>query len=213
MKKYLFPIILLLLMTATLGLILPLGSDYITETVKKVYLDDPFFHDDDDLRVFNIVAEIFPPYEYLDSGMPTGINVKILAKILDKLNVPYNIKFYSWAKACWLMKHGKADAILSISYTKGREQFLIFTKDQKDFVSTGDWPKFYFQKSKYVFFCRKQTMPLLKFESYQQIKQSNYKIGVIYDYSYSKEFNEARLKKIYLNGIEAGFRELMSNRK
>ncbi|MDA1197238.1 MAG: hypothetical protein O2779_04725 [Nanoarchaeota archaeon] len=42
--------------------------------------------------ILHIVAEEFVPFEYEEEGIPKGIDVDITQIVLDRLNVPYEIK-------------------------------------------------------------------------------------------------------------------------
>jgi polar amino acid transport system substrate-binding protein len=152
---------------------------------------------DDSLRPFIIVAEQFPPFEYLDSdGVPAGINVEIIKHIFTELGVPYEIRFYPWARAWVMVENGAADAILSVSYNPKREPFIYFTEEQRQFISTGVIPPDFLWLTEYVFFVNRRLANTVRFESYEQVKRDGLRVVVSDQYSYDEAFLHADLDSI-----------------
>jgi polar amino acid transport system substrate-binding protein len=151
-----------------------------------------------------IGCEEFPPFEFTKDGKATGIDVDIIQKIMDKLNIPIEFRFYPFARINMLLKRGSIDAASSISYKSKREHFLYYSNTQKDFVCTGKIPEDSMWTSKYVFFINRRFSDSIRFDSYEQIKKDKYRVGIIRDYSYNKEFTDADLDKyIYASQPEA----------
>ena len=155
-------------------------------------------------RPLVISAEHYPPFEYLKDGKPVGIDVEIIQKIMGKLNVPVEFRFYPFARVNMLMKKGKTDATTSLSYKKEREAFLYYSDSQKAFATTGEIPSDSMWTSEYVFFINRRFADAIHFDSYEQMIKDKYRVGVIRDYSYHQEFLDAKLDKyIYSNQPEA----------
>ena len=155
-------------------------------------------------RPLVIAAENYPPFEYLKDDKPVGIDVEIIQKIMDKLNVPVKFNFYPFARVNMLLKKGKTDAATSLSYKKEREKFLYYSDSQKAFATTGKIPADSMWTSEYVFFIKRQFADALHFDSYEQMRKDKYRVGVIRDYSYHQKFLDAKLDKyIYSNLTEA----------
>lgn len=153
------------------------------------------------------------PFEYLKDGRPTGINVELVKYIMSKLRIPYEIRFYPWARAWMMIKKGKVDATLSVSYKPSREKYLHYTAGQKAFDKTGQLPKEYLWLSEYVFFIKKKNRHKLTFKSYQQLKKAGYKIGTNKGYAYNPEFRAAKLKSsLIVNNTKEGFEALISGK-
>ncbi len=151
-----------------------------------------------------IAAEHYPPFEYLENEQPTGIEVEIIDRIMTKLNVPIEFCFCPFARIKLLMEQGKIDAATSISHNKGREAYLYFSDNQKAFSQTGQIPQESIWVSEYLFFINRRFSDSLKFDSYDQMIKDKYRVGIIRDYSYNKEFLDAKLDKyIYADQPQA----------
>ncbi len=161
------------------------------------------------VRKLIIVGEPWAPFEYLDDGQTRGIDAEVLERIFTKLGVDYEIQFYPWSRAWLMAQNGKADAVISVSYKKSREKYLLYTDSQRRFVETGAWPAEYLWSSEYVFFCRQIHHDSFRFESYTQIKQDGYRLATIQDYSYNREFRAAQLQPTaVVPDQDAGYRLL-----
>lgn len=157
---------------------------------------------------FIIVGEVWAPFEYLEDGKPKGIDVEVLDHIFGKLKIDYEIQFYPWARAEWMAQNGKADAVISVSYKKSREEFLMYTDSQKQFGVDGARGAEFLWNAKYVFFCRKSKKAELEFDSYAQIRADAYRLVTIRGYTYNRQFREARLPSIIVTSQEEGFQML-----
>lgn len=162
-------------------------------------------------KVFTIVCEQWPPFEYLENGNPKGINVEAVDIIMKKLNIPYQIKFYPWARAWMYAQKGLADAVLSVSYKKEREEYLLYTDEQKEFCRTQKIPQDRLWISEYRFFVKKKNRHKLNFTSYKQIKVSGYRIGIDKSYSYHPKFWEYDLKTKTYSSNKSGFKALITD--
>lgn len=145
-------------------------------------------------RPFTIVGEELPPYEYLDhDGKPAGINVELIDRLFTELGVPYEIRFYPWARAWLMVENGAADAVLSVSHHPKREPFLYFTDQQKQFVNTRQVPPDFLWLPEYVFFVNHRLAHTLRFDSYEQVKRDGLRVVVNDQYSYDDAFMQAGL--------------------
>ncbi len=148
-------------------------------------------------RPFVIVGEELRPYEYLDEyGKPAGINVEVLDRIFTELGVPYEIRFYPWARAWLMVENGAADAVLSASHNPKREPFQYFTEEQKQFGATKKVPPDFLWLAEYVFFANRQLAGSIRFESYEQIKRDGLRVVVSDQYSYDDMFMQSGLATI-----------------
>jgi len=147
-------------------------------------------------RPFVIVAEELPPYEFADAnGKPSGINVELIDRIFGELGIPYEIRFYPWARAWLMVENGAADAVLSVSYQPERAKHLYFTEEQAAAWESGRIPPDFLWVTEYVFFIAKRHQPSLKFESYQQIREDNLRVLVNAQYSYDREFMQSGITR------------------
>ena len=139
-------------------------------------------------RSLSIAFEEYPPYEYMENGSPTGINVEVISGVLNSLGVRHEYKIYPFSREWMLLKRGAVDIAPSISYQDDREPYLHYTAEQKAFRTTGVFPRDYLWITEYVFFVDRRYKDALRFESYEQIKKDRCRIGVIKNYSYEPDF-------------------------
>ncbi|MDP6630525.1 MAG: transporter substrate-binding domain-containing protein [Kiritimatiellia bacterium] len=145
------------------------------------------------VRPFRFTMEDYPPFEYEEDGKPTGIDVEVVTRIMDRLGIPFTIDFYPFPRAWMLLTKGKAEAATSISYNPSREPHLLFTAGQKAFWTTGEIPDDYLWMTEYVFFVRRRLKDSLEFRSYEQLEHDNYRIGINKEYTYHPAFWEHKL--------------------
>ncbi|MBN2710923.1 MAG: transporter substrate-binding domain-containing protein [Planctomycetes bacterium] len=170
--------------------------------------------DESGKRKLIIVGEEWAPFEYEKDGVVTGIDQEVLTHIFGEMGVEFEIRLYPWSRAYWMAQNGKADAVISVSYNKEREEFLLYTEDQKQFATTGKWPENHLWKSEYYFFCKAVLRNAIKFESYDQIIRDGYKVITIQDYSYHKPFLTLlpKMEKLVVSDSATGF-EMLYNAK
>ncbi len=162
-------------------------------------------------RPLIFVCEEWHPFEYLDDGKPSGIDVEVTDLIMRKLGLPYEFRFYPWSRAWMMVTKGAADAVLSVSYKESREGDLFFTTEQREFAASGALPPDYLWMSKYVFFVKTRDATKLRFESLAQLKTDGFRIGTNRDYSYCPEFLEAGLPGATYNNIDDAIRGLVND--
>lgn len=163
-------------------------------------------------RVLRIAAEEYPPLHYDERGTPKGACVELMGRILTRLHVPYEIRFYPFTRLWMLMERGKVDAAPSISYKANREAVLYFTEEQKAFDTTGAVPADYLWMTEYVFFVNSKYRSSLRFDSYEQIKADGYRVGVNARYSYDRDFLAAGLKTVTQVDPRDSFNQLSEGR-
>jgi polar amino acid transport system substrate-binding protein len=142
---------------------------------------------------FRIASEEWPPYEYLEAGKATGINVEVVNRIFARLKIPVDYQIYPFARCLLLAEKGGVDAVSGISYQPYRDPMFFFTEPQRAFVTTGRMPDDFFWNSEYVFFLERRHAGSFHFESYAQIKQDKFSVGVVNRYSYNQEFTGAQI--------------------
>jgi polar amino acid transport system substrate-binding protein len=135
-----------------------------------------------------IVGESYPPYEYEEDGKAMGFDVQLIDRIMQKLNVPYEIKFYPFPRGWLMVRRGAADAVLSVSYQPEREAVLHYTAGQRAFFASEKIAPDYLWITHYVFFINRRFEPALKFESLDQMRTDGYRVGLLKEYSYTPPF-------------------------
>ena len=143
--------------------------------------------------LFWIAAEDWPPYEYLEKDKPKGINVEVISRIFDRLNIPIDYQIYPFTRTLMLAEKGKIDAVSSLSYQPYREPMFYFTDEQRAFLTTGQMPSDYLSNNEFVFFLARRHADSFHFESYEQIKKNKYSVGIVNQYSYNQEFTAANI--------------------
>jgi polar amino acid transport system substrate-binding protein len=160
------------------------------------------------VRPLLVVLEDYPPYEYVEEGVPKGIDVDVMKRVFARLGISYEFKFYPFSRGWLMLTRGTADAAPSISYKREREPHLYYTDQQRAFASTGRTPPDYLWLTEYVFFINKKFKGSLRFENYEQIRKDGLSIGTLKAYTYHPGFLEEPFNfKRYVNPID-GFRAL-----
>ncbi len=141
----------------------------------------------------------YPPLEFKDkTGIPKGIAVEIVTKIMNGLGHSVSIEVLPWARALKMVKHGRADAIFTIFKNAERELFL-------DYSSEILIPQMV------AFFVRKDS-PFVYEGNLGSLEQ--HKIGVVSTISYGQKFDSLRpaLNIERTASLELNFKKLMFGR-
>jgi polar amino acid transport system substrate-binding protein len=94
-----------------------------------------------------MATENWPPFRISDDASPSGfrgIDIEIVMKLSEALDIPVEIQHHPWARALEQMRSGGADIISGIAYTPERETFLHYVPISYCSVR----PVFYTQKGK-----------------------------------------------------------------
>lgn len=156
------------------------------------------------------VCEPWPPFEYEKDGKAVGINPMVIQRVMERLGLPYEIRFFPWARAWLMAQKGAADVVMSVSYNAEREPYLYYTEEQRDFAKTGKLPPDYLWMTEYVFFVVKKNANRFHFESYAQIKADGIRVGVNRGYTYHPEFLEAKLGSREFSSAREGLEALIA---
>ena len=156
-----------------------------------------------------IVAEHYPPYEYVSDGVVTGINVEVTSRIMERLGVPFEyVPTYPFSRAWALVRSGHAEAVASVSCQPARRPYVYCTPEQQAFGETAVMPRDYLWLTRYVFFVNKRYADVLKFESYEQLRRDASRVGVLKDYTYDGKLLSAGLKTVKYISSADGFKAL-----
>lgn len=79
-------------------------------------------------KSYVIVAEPYPPYEYLVDGKPQGMDIEILTEAAKLASIELTFQFAPWARALTMVEKGEVDGIICLNRTPEREAFLFFPK-------------------------------------------------------------------------------------
>ena len=127
-----------------------------------------------DLRVIGVIDE---PNRWLDSAdKPVGIDVDILAELMQRLGLHYQLVLTSSAlralDSCQ-QPHPSVDMYLTLSYRPEREAWLLYPSQSH--ISF-----------RWNFFALQEALPRLHFERYEDLK--GLRIGVTKAFAYTAEF-------------------------
>jgi polar amino acid transport system substrate-binding protein len=75
---------------------------------------------------YSLVTEEYPPYEYLLSDKPVGMDIDILTAAAKIAGIKFKIDFVPWKRAEKAVEDGTADGIFCCFITPEREKFLYF---------------------------------------------------------------------------------------
>lgn len=157
-------------------------------------------------EVFKIGAEMLIPFEYAQNGQSKGINIQLIDTIFKRMNIPYEIHFGTEEERAFdMLKHGKVDAILSISYKADRTDVLFYPAG----FENDDKPQNFMWASEYVFFGLKNKINNFANKNLSELKKENAKIGVVHGVSYSPEFWAAKLNIIEASSDEDNYNKLL----
>jgi len=73
----------------------------------------------------------YPPYCFLDNGIPTGFDIDIIREIATALELELEIELKPWSEALHALESGRADVIPGIARVPSRENFFEFTTPTK----------------------------------------------------------------------------------
>lgn len=142
-----------------------------------------------------IVGEPYAPYEFKKDGKIQGIDVDIIANIMGKLGVEYEIKIFPWLRAEKMVKVGQADFVLTTSMKEKRKAFL-------------NYPTVPMWKSEYVYLSKKGGVTGLT--SYQDAIDKGLTVAVVKGNSYHDSFwtaypnrAEKKLHKLLREGVSS----------
>ena len=156
-----------------------------------------------------IVAEHYPPYEFVRDGVTTGINVEVTARIMGRIGVPHDFSpTYPFSRAWALIRSGNAEAAASVSCQPERDPYTLCSAEQRAFNETGVIPRDYLWITRYVFFAHRRYANVLRFESYEQLRREDLRIGICKDYTYDGKLVDAKLNTVMFIVPEDGFKAL-----
>jgi polar amino acid transport system substrate-binding protein len=164
------------------------------------------------LRPLLFVCEEWKPFEYTDGGIVRGLDVEVVGRIMSRLSIPYEIRIYPWSRAWLMVTNGRADAVLSVSYSPAREDLLHYTEEQRRHADGGELPPDYLWLSEYRWFAKKSRAEDLRVESYEALRAAGLRVGLNRGYTYAPSFPAARLNGTFFNNTRDGFLALVADR-
>lgn len=147
-------------------------------------------------KTYTVVCEEYPPYEYLENGKPTGLDIEILQAVAQKAGIEFKYNFVPWERALYLTKNKQADAIISLFKTAEREEFLLFPEEGLAY------------ERNVIFAKENYNREINKIDDLK-----NLTIGVTSGYSYGPEFDDyVGVNKDFSNDQDTMIRKFANNR-
>ncbi|NDV24953.1 transporter substrate-binding domain-containing protein [Desulfovibrio sp. JC022] len=69
----------------------------------------------------------YPPYEYLDNGIPSGFNVDIMQAVAEVMGLQIKINLGPWSEVRRQLEEGKIDALTGMYYSPDRARLVEFS--------------------------------------------------------------------------------------
>jgi polar amino acid transport system substrate-binding protein len=125
---------------------------------------------DQKIQTVQLVADPFPPYQYVESGAIRGVDHDIIAAAFGEHGIDMMTRLLPWDECIQLLKEEKADGIFQIAPTPERVKAYIFSKPLR--------------AARTVIYKRAkdQIRFTMNIDFSEQLK--NYRLGVVKGYSY-----------------------------
>lgn len=148
-------------------------------------------------QTIEIVTDPWPPYAYEENGKIVGTDVEVTVAVLKQMGITAKFKLLPWKRSLGLVKNNKADAILAVSFTEERDDFLNYPAEP---VSEG-----------ITVFFKKHSNPISSIDL-ENPKQLN--VGAILGYKYCDELDDSQLLQsaTRVPTLEQSFKMLLLDR-
>lgn len=137
----------------------------------------PFVYSQEEFTM-KITTQEWEPYNFrMEDNSIGGIATEIVKKVLDDMNVNYEIDIYPWARAQALVEAGKADAFYVASKNISRDIYAVIS----DPIAPQKW-YWYLKKDNVLnpmdpeFINQARVVSLFGSNMYYYLKDNNYKI-------------------------------------
>ena len=125
-----------------------------------------------------LVADPYPPYQYLENGKVRGVDHEIISESFGVHKITVQTSLKDWSRCMDEMESGKADGIFQITSTPKRARRFIFSEKLRD--------------AKTVFFKKKGASITIGRKASLDVQLQNYKVGVLSGYSYEPEVDDLK---------------------
>ncbi|GAU75540.1 putative periplasmic binding protein [Fusibacter sp. 3D3] len=148
---------------------------------------------------YTIVTGDYEPYVYTENGETKGFEYEIMVKILEEMEVDYEVQIMSWSRGVYALNSGSAFGIFPYFKTAEREEQYFFSDSLIDATN----------RKLYFYYYQKEDAPF-ELNSDEDLKQ--YKVGAIYGYYYTQIYDELGLEyDLSIDELEC-FRKLKEGR-
>jgi polar amino acid transport system substrate-binding protein len=144
-------------------------------------------------KTFNLVAAVYPPYNYLDEGVK-GLNIDIVEAVFAAVDYQVKVEFLPFGRALQYAKHGTVDGI-TLWHSKHRTQWFQFSEP--------------FTDSELIFYKRKSLK--INYRTLSDI--TPFTVGTVQKYAYPESFaNNVKIKKDQVLTDEKNIKKLILGR-
>ena len=144
------------------------------------------------------------PLQYLNkSGIPTGIQIDLVKKILKEMDCQLKFNFGTWAENLEQIKLGEVDFTANASKTIERQTWGLFSTP--------------YRKDEFTVYVKQEDKEKFKFNSIEALKKSGFKLGLTQNYMHGSEIeawqNESQYKNqlTYVEFADQNFERLFNN--
>ena len=117
-----------------------------------------------------------PPYKMIVDNKPTGIDIRVLEKVLDELEIEHEfLLLNSGRRMLQLASNGQADVAMSLSYNTDRAEYL-------------DYPERSYKNVSWHFFIRQEDVGRISYDTLSDLVP--WRMGAIQSWAYTPEFWE-----------------------
>lgn len=81
-----------------------------------------------DFTVISVSGDhAYPPYEYLEDGLPTGFNIELIAAVTEALGIRMEVDLGPWKHVRQMLKDGSTDVLAGMYYSEERAETFAFS--------------------------------------------------------------------------------------
>ncbi len=149
-------------------------------------------------RSVKLVADPYPPYQYREGSRIVGVDHDLIRSAFGVHDLKIEVSLYPWDICLELMESGRADGLFQIQPTPEREEQFAFSTPLRTARTV------FIQNAGNI-------VALSRYETLSQILE-NHTLGLVTDYSYSPEIDEAdHSNKVEVSSQEALLRGVSGN--
>lgn len=122
------------------------------------------------------------PLQYLDdSGNPVGIQIDLSKAVLKEMGCEIKFDFGTWSDSLKKIESGKIDFTANATATPEREKYGIFSAP--------------YRRDEFVIFVKQKDKKRFNAMSMDELKNSNFRLGLTRNYLYGQEIEEWQADK------------------
>ena len=150
-------------------------------------------------QVVTLVADPFPPYQYVKGSQVTGLDYEIIRNAFQSQGLKISVTLHPWDECIQRVDQGLADGIFQMAKTPEREKRFLFS----DLLRI----------AKTVFFCNKAKPVTLDSGDSLIEKLQETKTAVVKGYSYGSDFDHLQgICKVSVNSHQESLLELSAGK-